>query len=95
MGRIAEIAAALLSGGAGVYLLTKHSVDVTVGGETGQSWLEVLAHGIGVYFIARGLWMLGRVGQAYDAARSLERLVEISEAEIGADTDASWPVPAE
>jgi hypothetical protein len=79
MGRLAEIGGALLSIGAGVYLLTKNGATITVGGQTGQSWFEVLAHGIGVYFVGKGAWMLGRVGQAYESARALERLVEIAE----------------
>ena len=38
--------------GAGIYLLTRQSAS-------GDTWLEVLAHGAGVYFIARGLYMIG------------------------------------
>jgi hypothetical protein len=44
--------AGLVAVGAGIYLLTRQSAS-------GDTWLEVLAHGAGVYFIARGLFMIG------------------------------------
>jgi hypothetical protein len=43
---------------AGYYLLTRNSLALP-GAEGGQSWFEALAHGIGIYFLARGAWMLG------------------------------------
>jgi len=46
---------ALVSIGAGIYLLSAKSV-VTFGGGT-ISWFQILAHGIGIYFIAKGLYM--------------------------------------
>ena len=55
------IAAALVSIGAGIYLLQSESAsaDTTV--------FDILMHGIGAYFIARGLWMFSSLG--YAAAR--------------------------
>ena len=46
------IGAAIVSIGAGVYLLTHESAsaDSTV--------FDILMHGIGAYFVARGLWMV-------------------------------------
>ena len=46
--------AALISIGAGLYLLTSESAaqEMTV--------FDVLMHGIGAYFIARGLYMMAR-----------------------------------
>jgi hypothetical protein len=38
--------------GAGAYLLAHTS-------ETGPTWLEVIAHGSGVFFIACGFYMIG------------------------------------
>jgi hypothetical protein len=72
MGKLVQIVAGLLSIGAGIYLLTMQSVGVVQGGE---SWLQVLAHGIGVYFIARGLWMLA--SREDTVVARLDRLVEL------------------
>jgi hypothetical protein len=55
--------AGLVAVGAGIYLLTKQSAS-------GDTWLEVLAHGAGVYFIARGLYM---IGSSIAAAASSDR----------------------
>src|SRR5262245_53891632 len=46
------VLAALVSVGAGIYLLTSESAsaDTTV--------FDILMHGIGAYFVARGMWML-------------------------------------
>jgi hypothetical protein len=45
--------AGLVCAGAGAYLLVQQS-------ETGPTWLEVIAHGSGVFFIGCGLYMIGR-----------------------------------
>jgi|RhiMethySRZTD1v2_1073278.scaffolds.fasta_scaffold1733596_2 multisubunit Na+/H+ antiporter MnhC subunit len=45
------IAAAIVSIGAGVYLLQSESASA----ET--TVFDILMHGIGIYFIARGMWM--------------------------------------
>jgi len=37
----------------------------------------VLAHGIGIYFLGRGLWMLRQVGRQEDVVDRLDRLVEL------------------
>ncbi len=44
--------AGLTCAGAGAYLLVQQS-------ETGPTWLEVIAHGSGVFFIGCGLYMIG------------------------------------
>jgi hypothetical protein len=44
--------AGLVAVGAGIFLLAHQN-------ESGDTWLEVLAHGVGIYFIARGLYMIG------------------------------------
>ena len=43
---------------AGYYLLSRNSISLG-SADAGQSWLEALAHGIGIYFLAKGAWMLG------------------------------------
>lgn len=44
--------AGLICGGAGAYLLVQQS-------ESGPTWLEVIAHGSGVFFVGCGLYMIG------------------------------------
>jgi hypothetical protein len=68
--------AGLLSIGAGIYLLSKHGTAISIGGQSGQSWFEVLAHGIGIYFIARGVWMLGHLGEGQALTDRLDKLIE-------------------
>lgn len=49
------VIAALVSIGAGIYLLTSQSAiqETTV--------FDVIMHGMGAYFIARGLWMFSEL----------------------------------
>jgi len=77
-GRLLELVAALVSVGAGVYLLSKGTAPIEVGGASGESWFQVLAHGIGIYFIARGIWMFSQLGMQRSANEALERLVDLS-----------------
>jgi hypothetical protein len=52
--------AGLAAVGAGAYLLAHTS-------ETGPTWLEVIAHGSGLFFIACGVYMIGSaIGAAAD-----------------------------
>ncbi len=52
LGLFVNLAAGLAAIASGIYLLAHTS-------ETGPSWLEVIAHGSGVFFIACGLYMFG------------------------------------
>jgi hypothetical protein len=52
LGLFVNAIAGLLAVGSGIYLLTQSS-------ETGPTWLEVIAHGSGAFFIACGLSMMG------------------------------------
>jgi hypothetical protein len=54
------VIAGLVSVGAGIYLLLSESASA----ET--TVFDVLMHGIGAYFIARGLWMLYSLRSATD-----------------------------
>lgn len=65
-------AGGLVSLFAGYYLLSRNSLSIP-GADGGQSWFEALAHGIGIYFIARGLDILG------SALMSMVRPAERSE----------------
>lgn len=64
MPALIAIVAAIVSIGAGGYLLLTDSAaeESTV--------FDALMHGIGAYFIARGLWMIARVLDAADLRRS-------------------------
>jgi hypothetical protein len=50
LGLFVGLVAGLVAIGAGIYLLAHTS-------ETGPTWLEVIAHGSGAFFIACGLYM--------------------------------------
>ena len=52
LGSAVNMIAGLVAIGAGIYLLVQQSAS-------GDSWLEVIAHGAGVFFIACGLYMIG------------------------------------
>ena len=52
LGLFITLIAGLVAIFAGVYLLSHTS-------ETGPSWLEVIAHGSGAFFIACGLYVFG------------------------------------
>jgi hypothetical protein len=52
LGVLVNLLAGLIGVGAGIYLLTQRS-------ESGPTWLEVIAHGSGAFFIACGLYMIG------------------------------------
>jgi hypothetical protein len=64
LGLFVGLFAGLIAIFAGIYLLAHTS-------ETGPTWLEVIAHGSGAFFIACGLYMFGSsVGAASsDAGR--------------------------
>jgi hypothetical protein len=52
LGLVVNAFAGLIAVGSGIYLLAQYS-------ETGPTWLEVIAHGSGAFFIACGLYMMG------------------------------------
>jgi hypothetical protein len=52
LGFVVNLLAGLTCVGAGSYLLAQTS-------ETGPTWLEVIAHGSGAFFIGCGLYMIG------------------------------------
>jgi hypothetical protein len=47
-----SLIAGLVCGGAGAYLLAHQT-------ESGPTWLDVIAHGSGIFFIGCGLYMIG------------------------------------
>src|SRR4051812_32763292 len=93
-----QLIAGLVAIGAGVYLLTFASGAINLGnGQTGRSWFDIIDHGMGAYFVARGLWMLTQISAQDDVRASLDRLVELREWEVGqkyADADADGEIAA-
>jgi hypothetical protein len=59
LGLFVNSIAGLTCVGAGVYLLAQTS-------ESGPTWLEVIAHGSGAFFIGCGLYMIGTAIRAAD-----------------------------
>lgn len=93
-GSILDVAATLVSVGAGVYLLTRHSVSVDipgVGQQGGQSWFEVIAHGMGAYFVAKGIWMARSLHLQFQSHERLVELVELDAARHGRETSVEFP----
>lgn len=88
MGRLLDIASTLLCIGAGIYLLQTNSV-----GES--SWFEVIGHGMGVYFIGKGLFIARSLYFAETAAKATERLVEWAEYDHGRASDGTAVALAE
>lgn len=75
LGRLADVVGALFCVGAGIYLLGHHSPPLTVAGAEGQSWFEILAHGIGAYFIGKGILLFRSTYLQDRVAASLEELI--------------------
>jgi hypothetical protein len=62
VGVMLNVFAGLIAAGAGIYLLAQYS-------ETGPTWLEVIAHGSGAFFVGCGLYMIGSALVAATADR--------------------------
>ena len=75
-----DILAMLGSIGAGGYLLQYTSS----GQASGTSWFEIIAHGMGLYFIAKGLFMGRSTYLQADARNKLAQLVELAQGAQGA-----------
>jgi hypothetical protein len=69
------IVAALICIGAGLYLLSAESPPVA--GIGGTSWFEVLAHGIGIYFIGKGIYIGTSSWTQAEANERLDKLIEL------------------
>ena len=81
MGRVVDYLAALISVGAGGYLLLSQTVAA-------NSYLEVIAHGIGAYFVAKGLFLARSAYLGAAAAASLSSLVALEEWRFGEEQSA-------
>jgi hypothetical protein len=72
---------------AGIYLLQYQSGGDSV---TGTSWFEIIGHGMGIYFIAKGLFIGRTTYLQVDARNKLAELVAL----VGAAPEAQPPPPA-
>jgi hypothetical protein len=68
MGRVVDVLATLLCIGAGVYLLQYNSS----GDQT--SWFEIIGHGMGIYFIGKGLFIARATHLQARAADALDQI---------------------
>lgn len=73
MRALLQVVAGIVSVAAGIYLLQANSVPIP-GVDSGTSWFELLAHGIGIYFIARGVWMFSEVGTHQEITERLDKI---------------------
>lgn len=80
MGKLLDIASAVFCIGAGIYLLQYNAVA----GTDGTSWFQIIGHGMGIYFIGKGLFV-GRSLQLQ--TQSGERLRRIAKAADGLDDE--------
>jgi hypothetical protein len=72
MGKGLEALAAVIAIIAGIYMLTTQAA-------TENSIFNPLLHGIGLYFLARGIWMLRHAGRTEDIVDRLDRLIVLNE----------------
>lgn len=92
MGRLLDIVSALLCVGAGLYLLQYNSG----GGATGTSWFQIIGHGMGIYFIGKGIFVLRSGLLANAQLDRMDQLVELGYRRDSADhRSASEPAPAD
>jgi CRISPR/Cas system-associated endonuclease Cas1 len=85
---MSKIGAALASLGcfiAGVYLLTTHSLGT-------PGWFDALAHGIGIYFLAKGFFVGASLMEQIRSREALETLLQWRQYENEQrETDAAAP----
>lgn len=70
IGRLIDIASTLLCIGAGLYLL-QYSVPNT---GNGTSWFQIIGHGMGIYFIGKGLFIFRTTYLQLQANETLETI---------------------
>jgi hypothetical protein len=79
MGRLLDVAAAITAVAAGLYLLQFSSPGAS-------SWFEVIGHGMGAYFIAKGVFILRSTHLAARAADRLDDLATWAAEDRGVET---------
>jgi len=86
MGRLLGLAAGAICVFAGIYLLQYNAVlDPT----TGTSWFQIIGHGMGIYFIGKGLFVARSTWLSEDQAKHLAALVKLASPASDTDRDHS------
>ena len=75
MGRLVGLAAAAVCVYAGIYLLQYNAVSDPT---TGTSWFQIIGHGMGIYFIGKGLFVAQASWANADQAKHLAALVKLA-----------------
>lgn len=75
MGRLIGYLSAGICVFAGIYLLQYNAVDTSAFGGAGTSWFQIIGHGMGIYFIGKGLFVARTTHLEADAADRLDKLV--------------------
>jgi hypothetical protein len=86
MGRALGLAAAATCVFAGIYLLQYNAVSDST---TGTSWFQIIGHGMGIYFIGKGLFVARSTWAEADQAKHLAALVKLASPASGIDRDHS------
>ena len=73
---------------AGAYLLQYNTTDEAAG----TSWFEVIGHGMGIYFIGKGIFVAAALWRYASQQESLDRLVEIAQWQAGREASNGEPV---
>jgi hypothetical protein len=71
MGRLFGFAGAAICVFAGIYLL---QYNATTDASTGTSWFQIIGHGMGIYFIGKGLFV---ARSTYLEAEQADRLAQL------------------
>lgn len=87
MGRALGLVAAAVCVFAGIYLLQYNEVSTGLGG--GTSWFQIIGHGMGIYFIGKGLFVAQSSWANADQAKHLAALVRLATPVGGTDRDHS------
>jgi hypothetical protein len=75
MGRLIGFGAAAVCVFAGIYLLQYNAVSDPT---TGTSWFQIIGHGIGIYFIGKGLFVARSTWLESQQADRLAQLVQFA-----------------
>jgi hypothetical protein len=97
MGRLIGFAAAAICVFAGIYLL-QYNADTSGVGGGGTSWFQIIGHGMGIYFIGKGLFVARSTWLEWQQADRLAQLVEFAayehrESHEDETPDSSEPAP--
>ena len=90
MGRLTGFAAGAICAIAGIYLLQYNADTSGVGG--GTSWFQIIGHGMGIYFIGKGIFV---ARSTYLEAAQTDRLLLLVEWAAYEHRNPKQAVPAD